>query len=123
MRVYVYRNLTDRCWSLINLEGPAKGRVSHCDTAIVLRDCKFKVRASGRRKVRREKCKNVHAGIEGTIVEGNAGTSFPTEVTYDPYRFRTFVFVDGERPIYKAPFVLMDDQMKVWVPPISRPQA
>jgi len=68
MRVFVYYNLTKKCWSIKALEGRSKGRVvAHAD-AVDLWDCKFKVSEAGRQRVLRTKQKNVHAGVEGTLV-------------------------------------------------------
>ena len=64
-----------------------------------LRDVTFKVRESGRQKVLKEKRKNVHAFVVGTIVDERpalAGRS----VYYNPYKTETFV-CDGE-PIHEA---------------------
>jgi hypothetical protein len=68
-RSFVYRNLNDKCWSVKALEGPNKGRVVlHARyIAVTGRDGGFKVSETGRQRVLREKRKNVHAGVVGSI--------------------------------------------------------
>ena len=100
MRVFVYYNLHKHLWSIKALEGPHKGKVvRHCHT-VSLTEVVPSVSQAGRLRVIRDKCKNVHAGIIGTL--GATSDSFPgptvgvgwTEVTYNPYKYKTFVHVD-----------------------------
>ena len=63
-----------------------------------LKDVKFAVQPAGRRKVLREKKKNVHAFVRGTVinaVEHHFVETFKDKCTqeaiYNPYKFDTFV--------------------------------
>lgn len=121
MRVFVYYNLHKKCWSIKALSGNQKGRVvAHAD-AVELKDCEFKVSEAGRQRVIREKRKNVHAGVAGTLVaydghKTKAGfvsdqymppwfsnehcanmshAPFNHNITYNPYVMRTFVLKGG----------------------------
>lgn len=122
----VYRNLHQQCWSVKALEGPHRGRtVLHAAQLIVDRP-QFKVSAAGRARVIQTKQKNVHAGVVGyvthAIVQDERYQTNPTirvmastallsssmeysshkayrEVTYNPYKFETFVFAATHEPV------------------------
>ena len=71
----------------------------------MIKEPEFIVSDAGRQRVIREKRKNVHAGIRGLWV----GTSpFPLEtingkrITYNPYRFNTFVKCGNLKPVLRA---------------------
>lgn len=109
MKVFVYFNLHKKVWSIKALEGDRKGRViGHAD-CVFLEDINPKVSEAGRQRVIREKRKNVHAGIVGTLkwvdrnsnlrdhftdCDANLLGTCTTPVTYNPYKFRTFVMKD-----------------------------
>ena len=112
MRVFVYYNLHNKIWSVKALEGPNKGRVIGHHSMVILADCTFKVSEAGRQRVLREQRKNVHAGVVGTLVATNGQRGyFPypqsTEVTYNPYKYETFVKKADKTPILKTKRVLM----------------
>ena len=96
MRVFVYYNLHKHTWSIRALEGPRKGLViAHSDT-VLLSDARGRVSQAGRKRVLRDKRKNVHAGIVGTLVHTEGEGYFPglDEVTYNPYKYASFVHKD-----------------------------
>lgn len=109
MRVYVYRNLHKGCLSVRSCE--TRRVIAHVDS-IVLTNCKFKVSASGRERVRREGHKNVHAGIEGHWMKDQEApdASARTQVVYDPYRFDTFVEKDTLAPCFTSEDALVTIQ-------------
>ena len=116
-KVFVYRNLHQKCWSIKSLYGMHYGRVIlHC-TSVDLNGASFKVNDKGRLRVLTERSKNVHAGVVGYLSAAHviterydmtpqhritdSATSFPKPdgdawrgVTYNPYKYSTFVFVD-----------------------------
>lgn len=107
MRVFVYFNLHRQCLSVKALEGPAKGRVILHAAGLRLTHVQFKVSAAGRARVLRERRKNVHAGVVGTLAEHwPEGAACPVadgvRVTYDPYRYSSFVEAASEAPILAA---------------------
>jgi hypothetical protein len=111
--ISVYKNLHTGLWSL--RQG---GRVVCHSDYIVMSDVKFRVQPSGRAKVLREKKKNVHAFIVGHIVE-KPWTIRSTEwfeVTYNPYKFSTFVDFCTRLPVYKSQYVDMATHPEVFVP-------
>jgi hypothetical protein len=109
MRVFVYFNLHRKCLSVKALEGENKGRViAHADS-VELVNVTFKVSEAGRQRVLREKRKNVHAGVVGTLT--NLPAHYMTvsiarqlfnPVKYNPYKFDSFVTAVNETPVYNA---------------------
>jgi len=103
MRVFVYFNLHKKVWSVRALEGVDCGRVIQHATELCLADCVFKVSEAGRQRVIRERCKNVHAGVVGTLVAAApADLNLSRRVTYDPYRFASFVDAEDHSPLTEA---------------------
>jgi hypothetical protein len=108
--VDVYRNLHRKCWSVRH-----RGIVrSHCDT-VTLGKVTFRVSEAGRQRVLRERCKNVHAVVRGTVVSlgGDVGEGL-LEVTYNPYKGGTFCYVLTGMPVHAAEVAYMH-KGKVWV--------
>ncbi len=120
MKVFVYRNLHQNCWSVKSRES---GRViAHADE-VQLSGVDFKVSQAGRDRVLREKSKNVHAGLVGTLVNFDPiGGKMPTypgatfssdagqkpspadevSITYNPYKYKHFVVRATEQPVASA---------------------
>jgi hypothetical protein len=103
-KVMVYYNLHKHTFSISR-----NGRViAHADY-VKLTDVEFRVRQGGREKVVREKSKNVHSFVIGTLEDY---CKFPCEnlpsepnsniVTYNPYKYNSYVIKDTEEPIYSA---------------------
>jgi len=83
-KVRVYRNLHKDCISV-----KQDGLVRCHATNVVLKDCKFIVSEAGQRRVRNEKKKNVHAFVEGYVVDARRSLELLdfgwSSVYYDPY--------------------------------------
>jgi len=96
-RVAVYYNLHTQCWSIQSRSKPDYGLViGHLNT-LCLVDVTFTVQPAGRAKVLREKRKNVHAYVVGTLVNSKLRPVGPnTQVRYNPYEMNTFQDIDGE---------------------------
>lgn len=107
MKVFVYYNLHRKLWSVKALEGPRKGRVIAHSHYVVLRDAVGKVSQAGRERVLRERRKNVHAGIVGTLVEAEAHQIPARKVTYNPYKYETFVYADDQSPFEGTSFAVL----------------
>ena len=87
MRVEVYYNLHKNLFSVRH-----KGKVIAHVCNVQLEDVTFAVQAAGNRKVRLEGKKNVHAFVRGTLVEQpKLFTDDSVAVTYDPYKYTSFV--------------------------------
>lgn len=107
MRVEAYYNLHRKCLSY----RPSGGRVRHAHT-LLLNNVRFSVQPAGRAKVLLEKRKNVHAFVRGEvafirndITEDDGDITVGTmerhgyrPITYNPYKYDSFVYADtGER--------------------------
>ena len=118
MKVKVYFNLHKKCFSIQH-----KGKVIGYADAVTLKDCQFKVSESGRQRVLREKRKNVHAycigewvdsanksAVEYALLTENWAIANPEakSVTYNPYKYGSFVDKRSEQPIVKSDAVLLD---------------
>ena len=101
LKVKVYRNLHKNCLSVQH-----RGRVIAHVEMITLGNVTFKVNEAGRQRVLRERKKNVHAFVQGTVT----GTGMQhwaeknehwTKVSYNPYKAPTFTLSDGT-PVLEA---------------------
>ncbi|MBX3167772.1 MAG: hypothetical protein KF760_10190 [Candidatus Eremiobacteraeota bacterium] len=127
-RVFVYKNLHQGCWSIKDRQ--TGHVVAHADR-VELSDVELKVSQAGRRRVLEEQRKNVHAGVVGTLegvrlsgypsrryVHGQAGQTSgqPQLVTYNPYKYSSFVNKADETPVRTAERAILDaDGKSVWV--------
>ena len=112
-RVSVYKNLHNGLWSVRQA-----GIVVIHASNIFLRDVVYRVQEGGRLRVVREKRKNVHAFVEGYLInskELRAGTIHMadeelhhTPAYYNPYTCTTFECKDTGIPITTSDFVDMD---------------
>ena len=102
MRVFVYFNLHKLLWSVRALEGPDRGRVIQHAHELHLVDCQFRVSEAGRQRVLREHRKNVHAGVVGRLAAAPPSPAATQRVTYNPYKFATFVRADTLEPVRQA---------------------
>lgn len=99
-KVRVYFNLHKKVYSVQDRKTGLV--IAHLDK-LTLKDVKYNVREGGRQKVLKEKRKNVHAFIEGTIccpVELLKGELFG--VTYNPYKYDSFIVRDNQEKIFNS---------------------
>ena len=122
--VQVYRNLNkklgngDNCvYSVRGDDGLVKRHTCH----LVLHDCVFRVGEKGRQRVRDEKCKNVHAYIQGRECYNKEEKRWeyigpdcnyindPNTVTvyYNPYKCDSFIRMDTGEKVTKAKVVVI----------------
>ena len=107
--VYVYRNLRKDCWSI------RQGSTVRFHTLYAfLRDAKFKVSQAGRKRVIKDKRKNVHAFVVGLLT--NPCQKFVTSyivkqkysaIIYNPYMYQSFVRLDDKKSVKTARYVDM----------------
>ena len=125
--VQVYRNLNKRLddglagkpapvYSVRGDDGLVKRHTCH----LTLHDCTFRVSDKGNERVRDEMRKNVHAYIQGRECYNEEEKRWEyigpdcnyvndrntVTITYDPYKYKTFVRVDTGKPVYKARVVV-----------------
>ena len=114
MKVFVYYNLHRQCWSIKALEGNRKGRVIKHAASVLLGDAVPKVSQKGRERVLKEKRKNVHAGIVGTLLAISQQLELnlcrTDRVTYNPYKYSGFVYAESEQPFTYADTAVMTDR-------------
>lgn len=110
MKVFVYFNVRLRLFSIKALEGESRGRVVHHASTVEVLDATFKVSEAGRQRVLKEKRKNVHAGIVGTLGyfghEPLEHTQDALVFTYNPYKMSTFCTADGT-PVHRGRRVVL----------------
>lgn len=118
-RVQVYRNLKFKDSIVYSIRDAQTNLVLGHATHILLSKCKFVVSEAGRRRVLREKKKNVHAWIEGSFGVLHAGDdqifNKGYRVYYDPYVNSNFVihtqgFRNTEVAIFDANIVYIGDE-------------
>lgn len=126
MKVFIYRNLnrSGHIYSIKSLEGISKNRVIGYAPRLIVDNAQLVVSQAGRERVLKTKRKNVHAGVVGDLVmvsgwitrmhnskadfqycnEENFKKNFPvgTPITYNPYKYKTFVNKFTEQPIVRA---------------------
>ena len=105
MRVEVYYNLHKNVFSVRH-----KGKVIAWGNSVTIENPEYVVREKGRQKVLEEGRKNVHAFVRGTLSDIDIflkGISEwakvePREVTYNPYKYDSFVDGSTYQPIKKS---------------------
>ena len=105
MRVEVYYNLHKNVFSVRH-----KGKVIAWGNRVTIENPEYVVREKGRQKVLEEGRKNVHAFVRGTLSDINnfkfgkiqQRLSEPREVTYNPYKYDSFVDGSTYQPIKKS---------------------
>jgi hypothetical protein len=87
--------------------------ILHADY-VRLGDVEFRVTQGGKLQVRRENQKNVHAFVIGNLLDyyQYPCDNIPSEpndniVTYNPYKYDSFVYKNTEEPIYNSKEVEM----------------
>lgn len=117
-KVMVYYNLHKHTFSI-----QKKGIVVLHADFVKLGDVEFRVRQGGKEKVRTEKSKNVHAFVIGTLVDF---CEYPCDeipkdpnkniVTYDPYKYDSFVIKSTKEPIFNANEVdMINSKNKIFI--------
>lgn len=136
LKVFVYRNLNKKCWSIKSRgnHGVADVVIAHADK-VMLSNCEYRVSQAGRKRVLEQRRKNVHAGVQGNLLwymyedeskySGLFGLhSLPnayeprkqtTEVTYDPYKYSTFIIAETKSKIETSLVAFFDNDGKLYV--------
>jgi hypothetical protein len=94
MRVDIYRNLHKKGITYSVRDSVSK-RVLFYTSNITLKDVSFLVNPKGRERVLKEKRKNVHAFIRGTV-DTSGGTPSGKLITYNPYKSDKFYLKNNE---------------------------
>lgn len=105
MKVKVYFNLRKKVFSVQH-----KGLVIAHKDKVMLSNVQFKVNEGGRQRVLKERRKNVHAFVIGEWCEYLEEAIDTKEVTYNPYKYSSFVLKNDLTPIYKADKVWLNNK-------------
>lgn len=120
MQVEVYVNLhktKQNGRKVYSIRSVHSGRVVDYKEAVVLLNPEFRVSEAGRKRVIKEKRKNVHAVVRGDLDNSLEGLfSFPTKrVSYNPYRLPFFFSTVDESPVSKGVKAILDkDGIFLW---------
>ena len=120
-----YWNLHNKKWSVVDRK---TGHVSGHFTEVMMVDVKFVVQKAGNARTRREKRKNVHAFVRGSVCGKDSSIAAMaklaprlmegpwTLIRYNPYEHTSFMAVtdEGEKPIASAHVVKMDKDRRLW---------
>jgi len=111
-KVFVYYNITlsNKLKSpYFSIQDRKSGKVIGHDTKIMLRDAIFRVSEASRQRVISTGRKNVHAGAVGFLTH-ETPVELPINITYNPYKYSSFVIKNTEEPIHKAKLVSFIDR-------------
>ena len=112
MLVRVYVNLTRSRPGLViySVQKKVDGRwlVTDHTSRIVLKDCAFKVSEKGRQRVLRQRRKNVHAFVVGTVA--NIGKGCLEAISYNPYRGSHFFIKKSRALTQNARYCLCNER-------------
>lgn len=107
-KVRVYFNLHKKCFSV---KSKKTNRVLFHTNEIHLHDVTYKVSQSGRQRVLKEQRKNVHAYVDGKIgAIGSIHNNGYINVTYNPYKYDSFVNKDTEEKIVATKSAILLDK-------------
>jgi len=109
MRVFIYWNIRKKCWSVRDCK---TRKVIHHLEFLALSDCTFKVSEAGRQRVIREQRKNVHFGVEGTLIDMFTPlVKLGRQVRYNPYKQSTFT--SDDKPVSSANLCMFFEDREV----------
>lgn len=101
-KVKVYYNLHKHLFSIKDYKS---GLVLGYAETVELTDATFKVSEVGRKRVLREKKKNVHAYVVGSLKSAGNDPAAGKDhrlATYNPYKYNSFVDKETEKPLKEA---------------------
>jgi hypothetical protein len=117
MKYWIYRNLRTKTWSL-----KQNNKVVAHPLCVICEDVEFRVWQGTVAKIRKDKRKSVGAFVISEKIAfdtipwyDNLDLSGYHEVTFNPYKYDSFVIKATEEPIFTAERCVMTPDMKVWV--------
>lgn len=112
-KYFVYYNLHKHLFSCKNRKTGLVNKDLY-STSLKLSNCEFKVSEAGRQRVIEEQRKNVHAGVVGNILaidlcieDLDNPLNELTQLTYNPYKYNSFVVKETEQPVESAETVYL----------------
>ena len=106
MKADVYLNLHKDAVSVRSRETENYGKVVAHKPKVHIADATFVVQPAGREKCRENETKNVHAFVRGEWTEAEK-VLYGEPVTYNPYKYDTFVQAENEEPVEGADLVMV----------------
>ena len=103
--VRVYRNLHRGGYSI-----QQNGVIVAHASRVVLGAVRCVVSEAGRQRVLKERVKNVHAFLDGTLMRHDPLFLTRGILTYNPYRYATFVDKQTEQPVEGCTYAILDDK-------------
>ena len=105
-KYYLYRNLHTGGFSIKH-----KGIVCARGDTFIMKNVEFRVGLAGKNRVMNEKRKNVHAYMVADSFEIDTNISIKDtaemiRVTYNPYKYKTFVDAETEESIKEAEYAI-----------------
>jgi hypothetical protein len=113
MKVFCYRNLNRKgvVWSVKSTQS---GLVVDRSKNVFISNVDLVVSAAGRKRVLRQKRKNVHAGVRGKRLKSSPKNVIWHKVTYNPYLYESFVFADNKTPVLNAKYAKLN-KFGLWI--------
>lgn len=113
-KVKVYLNW-NKGYSVYSVVDTKTGLVVAYCSKITLKDAIFKVSESGRQRVLKNQCKNVHAYVVGTLVafDSEKPVELVRKLYYDPYKTSDFVDSETGEAVKSASLAHLQDR-RVW---------
>jgi len=108
MLVDTYLNLHKDAVSVKSRETENYGTVVSHEQRVCVSDVEFVVQPAGRKKCIESGTKNVHAFVRGEW-EKNKTIGSGTKITYNPFKYDSFVVEETEEPVKTATDVLVSD--------------
>jgi TPP-dependent indolepyruvate ferredoxin oxidoreductase alpha subunit len=107
MRVAAYYNLHKHTFSLQSRSKENYGKVIEHTDHVILKNVKFVVREAGRKKVLKEKQKNVHAYVVGELTPRVAQSGTESILSYNPYLGGSFYEKASGEAVSGADYVIL----------------
>lgn len=122
-RVRVYWNLHKHCYSVQTQTKIGWRVAAHVYCPFMLDNVMFSVNEKLRQQVIKTRRKEVHAYIIGNVTDSYCTLTDLTgsRVTYDPYRYSSFVYRSNHKPVQESRAVLLSFASKgdVRIPEVS----
>ena len=107
-----YYNLKQHCFSVQDRNAKGHWRVNkeRYSNKILVDNPTFEVSQAGRKRVLKDKVKNVHAFVVGREINREIDKSQLVEATYNPYKYESFVIKATGKPIASAKLALLENR-------------
>lgn len=98
--IHVYKNVTHKCWSVKDTKLP----MQHKSGSFLLKNCHFRVQASGQKRVHMEQRKNQHAYISAKSIHYLNDYEIEGWINLINYRFDYNPYISNKFRISDGPY-------------------